>query len=95
MIKKMKIDEFLKTIPYDNVAHANCKVTFGDNEHLFFAYVKLDDGTLLRTFDFKDFWTVMQKLDDEAEKIKIRVTVKTPLFRKSTTDELTSFDIGM
>lgn len=91
----MKINEFLKAIPYDNIAHANCKVTFGDDERHYFAYVKLDNGTLLRTFDFRDFWTVMKNLDDGAEKLDIRLTVKTPLFRKSMCDELTTFNVGM
>lgn len=94
MIKRMKINEFLKEIPYDNIAHCNCKVTFDDNSS-YFAYVRLENGTLLRTFGFKDFWTVMKKLDDECKNLDIRCTVKTPFFRKSMYDELTTFNVGM
>lgn len=94
MIKKLKINDFLKQIPYDNIGHCNCNVTYNDDAN-YFAYVRLDGGILLRTYSFKDFWVIMKKLDDESKKLNIRCTVKTPLFRKSILDDFTTFNIGM
>lgn len=96
MIKQMKVEDFLKSIPYDDVCHTNCIVTCSaDDKCHFFAYVKQEHGVLLRTFSFKSFWSVMQKLDDVASKLNIRVAVKTPLFRKSMLDDFPSFNVGM